>query len=248
MDSRKAFDQAAVCYDEFSGPQMDIGMILLKYLQTLAPSPDALLDIGCGTGNVTEQVYQTLKPKQLIAIDRSKNMITQAKEKASLSACQFTEANFEHIPLPNHCVNCIFSNLVFHWGNLGKGISEANRILKPNGLLALSLPILGHFHEVNQFQQFIKLNLHFQTIEEIRHLLENQGLTVEQQQIFEKKYLFRDIITLLQSLKKTGTQAFLEQHHNSLAFAGIIRKFLAHFPGEQTLTYKVGLIIVRKTN
>src|SRR5215207_5271929 len=64
-------------------------------LAMVAPQPDMhIVDLGCGTGELTAELHRTLHARRTIGIDRSKNMLSRAAAHAAGHAAD--GLNFEH--------------------------------------------------------------------------------------------------------------------------------------------------------
>lgn len=99
-------------------------------LELLAPKPgERILDLGCGTGQLTEKIAQSGAKVQ--GIDSSPAMISQAKE--NYPQLQFTVADARHFQI-NQPFDAVFSNAVLHWIKQPDAvISCIRQALKPGG-------------------------------------------------------------------------------------------------------------------
>jgi len=92
------------------------------------------LDIGCGTGNYTNELQK--KGFQFIGIDPSIEMLEKAKLKNNKIDWRIGSA--ENIGLPQNFVNGIIGSLtIHHWTNLNSGFTELHKVLKPNGRMVI---------------------------------------------------------------------------------------------------------------
>ena len=92
------------------------------------------LDIGCGTGNYTLEVWQP--GIELIGMDPSEEMLNQARSRSK--DITWMQGRGEEIPLKNNSIDGAFAVLTMHhWESIDKGISELHRVLKPNGRLVI---------------------------------------------------------------------------------------------------------------
>lgn len=90
---------------------------------------ETYLDIGCGTGNYTNEFAK--KGYQFIGIEPSYRMLE--KTKAKNDTINWKIGKVEKIDLPNESINGIVASLTLHhWTDLKQGFSELNRVLKPN--------------------------------------------------------------------------------------------------------------------
>lgn len=101
---------------------------------------DSVLEIGCGTGILAEQICKTLSGGSFTAVDRSEEMITKAMKRnerfiisgiASFTPAEFTKARF-----PHHAYDSIVAfNVNFFWKKVDAELIMIKRILKPAGRL-----------------------------------------------------------------------------------------------------------------
>jgi trans-aconitate 2-methyltransferase len=100
------------------------------------------LDLGCGTGELTEIVSDMLPESKLLGIDSSKEML----EKATLK--KRPGLNFELCPIEKAGGewDLIFSNAAIQWvSNHDQLISRLISLLNPGGQIAVQLPA-NHKH------------------------------------------------------------------------------------------------------
>jgi len=137
--------------------------------------PEAILDVGCGTGRLLRKAKQQWPNAKLIGVDAAEKMIEQATQ--LFPETEFHVAMAEALPLPDNSVDLAFSTLSFHhWENQAKGISEIARVLRPKGkfLLAdISIPFW-----LSLFVKHFKHN----KPDKIREMFIQAGLTVQLQQ------------------------------------------------------------------
>ena len=106
-----------------------------KLIELLIPNADGVyLDIGCGTGNYTIQLYQA--GIRMIGMDPSEKMLQHAKKKNA--SIDWRKGIVEDIGLPDNSIDGIIATLtIHHWTDLKKGFSELSRVLKKNGKLVI---------------------------------------------------------------------------------------------------------------
>ena len=105
---------------------------LLKHLQ---PKENGkYLDIGCGTGNYTNELQKN--GFKFIGIDPSEKMLEKAELKNAEIDWQIGFA--ENTELPENYVDGIIGSLtIHHWTDLKIGFSQLYRVLKPNGRIVI---------------------------------------------------------------------------------------------------------------
>ena len=106
-----------------------------RLLHFLSPCEKGIyLDIGCGTGNYTNEFEK--KSFQFIGIDPSAEMLTKAKTKNE--KIDWRIGTSENIELDSESIDGIIGSLtIHHWPDLEKGFAELSRVLKSNGRIVI---------------------------------------------------------------------------------------------------------------
>ena len=112
-------DWNAVAYDDLSDPQFEWGMAVLETLQMRGD--ERVLDAGCGSGRLTEELLGRVPAGAVVALDSSPQMLEQARQRLSRfgQRVEFVHASLQDFALADfksaNPVDGIFSNAVFHW-------------------------------------------------------------------------------------------------------------------------------------
>ena len=117
-----------------------------------------VLDIATGTGDLALQAM-VLKPKKVIGVDLSPEMIKvgkkKIKERGLGNIIRMVEGDSENLPLrDNYFDIAMVAFGVRNFENLEKGLKEINRVVKPGGLfmvLEFSNPTSFPFKNVYNF-------------------------------------------------------------------------------------------------
>src|SRR5512146_2373235 len=105
----KPVEWDATAYDKLSDPQFSWGMKLLASLPLRGD--ETVLDAGCGSGRLTEELLRRLPNGRVIALDFSANMLETAQERLRWAGkrVEFQRGDLSDFRLPE-AANGIFSN------------------------------------------------------------------------------------------------------------------------------------------
>ncbi len=124
------FSKAVDTYNKWALPQRKSALIL-SYL--LNEASGKILDVGCGTGFVSENIGSS----DIIGVDISFPMSVYFKErfgKAVVGDC-------EYLPFKDKSFDWAVSNFVLHWTDVDKSIGEMIRVSKKG--IGVAIPIGG---------------------------------------------------------------------------------------------------------
>ena len=96
----------------------------------------AVLEVGCGTGQLTERLaYSSFR---LTAIDPGPSMIAVARRRLADAGVRFEVTSFEELNAPEGSFDLVISGTAFHWIDPGVAFAKPARLLRPGGWLALA--------------------------------------------------------------------------------------------------------------
>jgi SAM-dependent methyltransferase len=131
---RGLFDSVAELYDATRQgyPGEITGAIMAN--AAIGPGAGAVLEIGCGTGQLTRDLAgQAL---DLTAIDIGAAMVAAARRNVAGAAVRFQVCSFEEFT-GGGPFDLIVSATAFHWVDPSVGLAKAAGLLRPGGWLAL---------------------------------------------------------------------------------------------------------------
>lgn len=137
-------------FDEVPLWSASFGLLLLKHLE-LKPNL-TVIDIGSGAGFPLMELAERLgKSGKLYGLDPWKNASEQVRRKIKnygLSNVEIIESSAEQIPFNDDLIDLIVSNLgINNFDHPQVVFQECRRVLKPNGKLALTTNLNGHWKE-----------------------------------------------------------------------------------------------------
>lgn len=137
---RRHFGRAAKSYEQHDILQREVQAALLERLDFYTQTPQRVIDVGAGTGRGSALLKQRYAKAEVIAVDLALPMLRAAKQHSSwlkpfIRVC----AEATSLPLADHSVDVLHSNLCFQWiDDLPALFGECVRVLKPGGVLAFS--------------------------------------------------------------------------------------------------------------
>ncbi len=137
---RRHFGRAARSYEQHDVLQREVQAALLERLDFYTQTPQRVVDVGAGTGRGTALLKRRYPKADVIALDMALPMLRAAKQHSNwLKPFMRLCAEAAHLPLADHSVDVLHSNLCFQWiDDLPALFGECVRVLKPGGLLVFS--------------------------------------------------------------------------------------------------------------
>ena len=147
----RMFDEIAPTYDGLNrGLSLGLDKLwrrqLVRKAKALSPM-ESILDIACGTGDLTIELSK-LRPERIVGIDIASKMLEIGRKKVASkglnSLVSLQQSSALALPYPADSfdlVTCAFG--VRNFESLDKGLQEIRRVLKANGsvfILEFSLP------------------------------------------------------------------------------------------------------------
>jgi malonyl-CoA O-methyltransferase len=138
--TRSGFERAAHTYDEAAVLQREVGNELLERLDWVKLAPNRVLDLGCGTGMVSEALLKRYPKAEVIGVDIAFSMVQQTLKRRHwlrkpLGVC----ADVQALPFASQSCDLLISNVMLQWCNdLVPVFKECVRVLRPNGLLTFA--------------------------------------------------------------------------------------------------------------
>jgi malonyl-CoA O-methyltransferase len=257
---RRNFARQAGEYERHARVQHRVAQRLAGLLEGLDWPAGAVLEVGCGTGLLSRPLARLCAGAPLILSDLAHPMTCTAAGELPRAAA--VDADAEALPFAADSCSLIASASVYQWLNsLAAAFSEAGRVLRPGGVLALALFGGRTLHELRSAHRLAVAEsgaarpshaLNFPGLEDLRLALPGSGLQVLQLFSEEERERHRDVAELLRGLKGLGAANAASDRPAGLARRGVMQRMQQIYhasygrPGEIPATYEVLYLLARK--
>jgi ubiquinone/menaquinone biosynthesis C-methylase UbiE len=132
----RMFGNDADAYEQYMGRWSRL--IAPQFLDWLkAPRSSRWLDVGAGTGNLSQAILSHSDPSTVHGIDTSPGFVERAREALNDRRATFESFETEAFPVGSSTVDVVVSGLVLNFlSDVDKGLSEMLRVVKPGGTVA----------------------------------------------------------------------------------------------------------------
>jgi len=113
-------------------------LVAREFLKWLAiPAGSQWLDVGCGTGVLSQTILQFENPDRVKGIDRSEGFVTFAKEHVLDSRVRFEVGDAEALVSDSGTFDAAVSGLVLNFiSQPDRAVAEMTRVTRPGGVVA----------------------------------------------------------------------------------------------------------------
>jgi len=254
--ARGHFSRAARSYNAWSEPQQRMAERLMASLDAIE-RPESILDIGCGTGILTECLDSAYPNSRITAIDIAGGMIDECRRKWGKSKrVAFVVADAESLDLDEK-FDLIVSNSCFQWlSNLQGAMQRIADHLRPSGLLAFSATTRGTLQELwSSYAIATSGNAaghRLPDLEDYVRAVVRAELTVEtarEETIVLTYDKPKDVMDSVRGIGATRAAARMEAGLNRSQLKAVIETYLKHFSTEDegvACTYRVAYVRARR--
>ncbi len=248
---RRSFANAAESYDGMANLQRQVGRELIK--QVLSAEHSVILDVGCGTGFFTEQLFNKLTAVDIIALDIAEPMLLKVRQRQLGESLQWVCADAESLPFVAGCVDSVVSNLALQWCQELKGtLVGMQRILRSGGQLVFSTFGASALCELKAAWALVDDRPHvneFCSVQDIEAMLQVCGFeNIEVlSHIYHSKYA--NVLELMRELKGIGAHNVNQARNKQLTGKGRLQVLAAAYPQDELgkITASFEIIYVRVT-
>lgn len=248
----RAFSAAAHSYDSEAALQREVGHQLLAQLPPLQRT-DSWLDLGCGTGYFCQQLQQRFVGAQGTGLDIAPGMLQQAR--ALRPGPDYLCGDAAAVPLAAQSQDLVFSSLALQWcEDFAAVLDEAERVLRPGGVLAFTSLASGTLRELEQSWQAAgscgRVN-RFRTLDDYRQLCAGSGLQTLQLGCRPHVQHYADVRAITRHLRGIGAQHLQQGERPGLLGRNAYQRLLHSYeqlrqPAGLPVTWQVVHAVLRK--
>lgn len=245
------FGRAAKRYDDVANVQLDIAF---DAMQCLPDRMGSLLDIGCGTGRISELLAK--RSQSVKGVDLAPGMIELAAETyRHIKNMSFSVGDAEKLPFACGYFDDVFSSMALQWCDpIAPSFSEIFRVMKPGGKGIITMLSAGSMNELDQAWRHIgeaeRVN-QFTSHESLVETAKAVGFEVQNKVIPYVTY-HQNLTCLLNSVRHVGASVIPKSEKRR----PLTRQILADLEHAYSnfscktllpLTYQVSFISVKKS-
>jgi SAM-dependent methyltransferase len=95
------------------------------------------LDVGCGSGALTETLLAVAEPASVVGVDTSAAFVAYAGSRVADPRASFAIGDAQGLDQPDDAFDAVASSLVLNFlPDPGRGVAEMARVVKPGGVVA----------------------------------------------------------------------------------------------------------------
>ena len=256
--ARLSFDRAAHRYDQSAKLQQQVARHLINLVSTHSKDPFSILDMGCGTGQVTEAVCRLYPESEVFALDFAEKMLMQTQSRlAKLGvAVNLVCADAEQLPFSANSFDLITSSLMLQWSNdLSSTLKTCNSTLNGNGKMVFSTFVEGTLLEIKQSWQIVDQSEHtsrFLSEEALQSMVGAVGFS-RYEVVYETIIMtYSSVREMIQEMKQIGASNAHKDRDRGLTGKQRFKAFESAFEqyrlsdGRYPCTWKVAYLICDK--
>jgi SAM-dependent methyltransferase len=137
-------------YENYMGRwSQKVAPLFLQWLD--APFGKSWIDIGCGTGGLTELIAGTCNPSSVLGVDTAEGFIEIARNR--VKNAEFSVGSAENLDMPGNSIDYAVSGLVLNFvPSAQAALAEMARVVLPGGTVALYVwDYAGHMQIMRYF-------------------------------------------------------------------------------------------------
>ena len=244
-----SFSMAAGLYDMYARHHRIIAKRLMNFVHPDA-APGSILEIGCGTGILTEKLLDRFPASYVTALDISPNMVEQCNSKLNHSRrLSFLVTDAEEYCRIGNRYDLVVSSCSLQWIHDRRGLAQSiHAMLEAGGMCLMAIPLRGMLHELVEScscgARSVMRQLDLDTGEEWIARFENSGMDILSTSVENVSCLYDHPLEVLKAIR--GIRAGIDQSSAFLKPGGMrkmTKYYSRHFEvadsGKVSSTYRI---------
>ncbi|OGT38377.1 MAG: hypothetical protein A3F11_00610 [Gammaproteobacteria bacterium RIFCSPHIGHO2_12_FULL_37_14] len=241
----RCFNKAANTYDIHSNIQQQVGCKLIALIDTTQAQPINIIDLGCGSGFITEKLAIKYKYSNFHAIDIADRLLLEAKKRLSAYPIKIDENDFDEFDNNDSLFDLVFSNMALQWSiDLNSTLLRIHKNMSEGGIIAIALPLEGTYSELA-----VQSRNQFHTESFIANLFDQCGFKKINYSVEYLTAHYDSWMTAIKTVKATGANYVFKKSTNALYSNSYLYKLIkSHqtMSNPVSLTYHIGYFIAMK--
>ena len=201
---RNTFNTASSNYNDNAFLQNEIANRLAEKLKVISIKPQTIIDLGSGTGLLSNKTAEIFPNANLICVDFAQQSLL--KNSQNLKVC----ANAYELPFASNSVDFIVSNLMMQWcPDLKALFNECFRVLKPEGLILFTTFGPDTLKELKRSWSAVDSSAHVNNFIDMHDIGDQMLQSGFQSPIMEMENItltYEKVLDLMHDLKSIGAQ------------------------------------------
>lgn len=249
---KHAFSNASNTYDCVAQLQRDVGRDLLTQFlpQNLVGN---VVDIGCGTGFLTQSLFPFCQNANLIALDLALPMLRATRDKL-MHSVSYVCGDAENLPFAKNSIDTLLSNVALQWCQpIDKALSELNRVLNTDGTLIFSTFGSQTLCELKTAWASVDDSPHVNTFynsQQLQQALQQAGFNNFEIKVRQYLPRYESVLDLMHELKHIGAHNVNSARRRHLTTKTTLQTMMENYPrtqsGEIIATFEVIFVKAKK--
>lgn len=159
-----------------------------KFLNSITfDKPFSFLDVGCGNGWVVRKIAKMKLCKKAVGIDKSKNMVRNAKSKKKFLKEEFFQADVQNLKYKEKFDYIFSMETIYYSESLDLALMKIFKLLKKGGQFFCGVDFYKDNKATSGWSKKMKLEMHLRSKKEWRELFKKHGFKTKTRQIKDHK-------------------------------------------------------------
>lgn len=240
------FDVTADTYDTHAKIQRQVAYNLLSFLQNMNKQNFGnVLDIGAGSGFLSEMLERSSKFRKIVSLDISYNFLRTNKNPFRVNCDAL------RMPFKKGSFDTVLSSSAIHWiDDFNLLLKEIDHLLNSNGVLAFNVFLKGTFSEMEEVCKITGFGniLNMRNSSYYENLLISNGFDVEFMSEDRDTVLFDSVRKFLATHKMTGASLKAKKMTGKESYTKFINYYNKLYAIKNLIpvSYNVGYFICKK--